>query len=291
MSSEREKQFLGGKRYVSRRCTSENLPFSVSLPVAWASAPCGEVKTLSDERGARPSCGSVRCRDCAAEARLLRQQERTTESEVGMPLTKNRSASLGVTQRLTAGNFSSVKTRMRTICRKTQHGECAWRATPHRGVHRDETIRQHRVCHRVSPARQMAVAIVRECRLVGLVLRGMARFAREDEDFAYRDEHCCNENEPPVAFHTCLRECCLPPFSARTLSVPRRASIAAGRLCISKEMFLTCRPSNAGAQVVSPANPDGSAGRMPSPGSPVDLAPWPCAARDVHAEAANCPGV
>src|SRR4029077_6153516 len=103
MSSEREKQFLGGKRYVSRRCTSGNLPFSVSLPVAWASAPCGEVKTLSDERGARPSCGSVRCRDCAAEARLLRQQERTTESEVGMPLTKTRSASLSVTQRLTAG--------------------------------------------------------------------------------------------------------------------------------------------------------------------------------------------
>src|SRR6267378_8528159 len=38
MSSEREKQFFAGKRCVSRRRTSRNLPISVSLTVAWASA-------------------------------------------------------------------------------------------------------------------------------------------------------------------------------------------------------------------------------------------------------------
>src|SRR4029077_16295572 len=69
-------------------------------------------------------------------------------------------------------------------------------------LHRFVTIAQvHAISriHRVSPARHMPGAVdVHRCRVVGLLLRSVARFAREDEDFACRDEQCCNENEPSV---------------------------------------------------------------------------------------------
>jgi len=57
--------------------------------------------------------------------------------------------------------------------------------------------------HRVLPARHMRADVeVRECRVVGLLLRGLARLAREDQHFAYCDKQCCNENDKSVAIHT-----------------------------------------------------------------------------------------
>ena len=50
-----------------------------------------------------------------------------------------------------------------------------------------------------------ATVNVRADRNIGLLVRGLGRLALEDQNFAQSDQQRCNESEPSVTFHGCLR--------------------------------------------------------------------------------------
>src|SRR2546429_2039240 len=63
--------------------------------------------------------------------------------------------------------------------------------------------------HGSTRGRMRAAAGACRCCNIGSLLRSSGRFAVEDQHFAHGDQQRCNESEPSVAFHECLRECCL----------------------------------------------------------------------------------
>jgi hypothetical protein len=97
-----------------------------------------------------------------------------------------------------------------------------------------------------------AAANVRSsCRNIGLLLRGL-RLAIEEQNFAQSDQQRCNEREPSVRFHECLREYRLLLLSDELYQCPAQRVLRLPVHGISNEMLLACILSNPAAASIIP---------------------------------------
>jgi hypothetical protein len=80
-----------------------------------------------------------------------------------------------------------------------------------------------------------AVNVRADCK-IGLLVRGLGRLALEDQNLAQSDQQRCNESEPSVTFHECLRGC-RRWYYCMTVSMPGTMGIACAGHRISNEMF------------------------------------------------------
>jgi hypothetical protein len=71
-----------------------------------------------------------------------------------------------------------------------------------------------------------------------LLLRASGRLAIEDQNFAQSDQQRCNESEPSVGFHECLRECRLQRLSEELYQCPVERVLRLPVHGISKEILL-----------------------------------------------------
>ncbi|MGO9593585.1 MAG: hypothetical protein ACLQFF_05760 [Steroidobacteraceae bacterium] len=99
-----------------------------------------------------------------------------------------------------------------------------------------------------------------------MLLRASGRLAIEDQNFAQSDQQRCNESEPSVGFHECLRECRLQLLSEELYQCPVERVLRLPVRGISKEMLLArildrercARPQCHGCPVGVTTAPDGS---------------------------------
>src|SRR6202521_1986333 len=97
-----------------------------------------------------------------------------------------------------------------------------------------------------------AAANVRACCNIGLRLRRSGRLAIEEQNFAHGDQQRCDENDPFVSFHECLRECRLLLLSNQTYQCPVARVLRVPVHGISKEILLACILRNPATALMAP---------------------------------------
>src|ERR1700730_6194525 len=97
-----------------------------------------------------------------------------------------------------------------------------------------------------------ATANVRACCNTGLLLRSCGRLAIEDQNLAHSDQQRCNEDEPFVSFHECLRQCRLLLLSNQTYQCPVERVLRLPVHGISKEILLACILRNPTTALMAP---------------------------------------